>query len=367
MPTISTILQSLDSRFPFSRAESWDKTGLQIGDANAEAASVLVAYEITDALLDEAREGDCIVVYHPLLFRPLENLDFSNHTARLAGRILRLGSHLISVHTALDGAAPPGALGDALAQSLGLGNVRVLKASGHQKLVKIGVQVPAEHHFAVREAAWNAGAGRIGNFYDQTSFDFAGNGTFRPLEGATPAVGSVGKLENTMEIRLEFVADEARFPAIVAAMKAAHPYQEMAYDVTALLNRDGNQAYGPARIGEIAPCDLDEFAARVQKALDAPNLRIVRAKSEVEKVVCSPGAGASFIAAAARAGADTLVCGDIKHHDALQARALGLSLLDVTHAATERATIPLMAGVLDAIPGLETRRGAMHNPLETLR
>ncbi len=366
VPKISTLLQSLDARFPFARAESWDKTGLQIGDASAEIESVLVAYEITDALLDEARDGDCIVTYHPLLFRPLENLDFKNHTARLAARVLRQSQSVISVHTALDGAAPPHALGDALAQSLRLQNVRVLSPSGQQKLVKIGVMVPETHLEIVREAVWSAGAGRIGQFYDQASFHFSGQGTFRALEGATPALGNVGEREETAEIRLEVVADEAKFPAILVAMKAAHPYQEMAYDVTALLNQGENQGFGPARLGEIAPCSLDDFARQVQNALGPPNLRIVRAKNEIQKVVCSPGAGASFIAGAARAGADVLVCGDIKHHDALQARALGISLLDVTHAATERATIPLMSAVLEVISGLEVRRGAMNNPLESL-
>ncbi|MBW3637787.1 MAG: Nif3-like dinuclear metal center hexameric protein, partial [Armatimonadetes bacterium] len=106
MPQISALLRALDARFPFARAESWDKTGLQIGDANTEIASVLVAYEITDVILDAAREGECLAVYHPLLFRPLENLDFKNHTARLAARILERKQSLIAVHTALDGASP---------------------------------------------------------------------------------------------------------------------------------------------------------------------------------------------------------------------------------------------------------------------
>lgn len=362
MPKISALLRALDARFPFSRAESWDKTGLQIGDADAEIASILVAYEITDAVLDAAREGECLAVYHPLLFRPLENLDFQNHTARLAARILERKQSLIAVHTALDGAAPPHALGDALAAQLELQNVRVLKASGTEKLVKIGVHVPPDEVENLAEAAWDAGAGKIGHFYDRTSFRAAGTGTFRPLQGANPQVGTVGKLELVEEIRLEVVASETKVAAIIAALKAAHPYQEMAYDVVSLLNADQNQSYGPARLGEVESQSLDEFAATVQKALSPPNLRIVRAANQVQRVVCCPGAGASFIAAAARAGADCLVCGDIKHHDALQAKAIGISLLDVTHAATERATIGLIAEVLEAIEGLEVRRAQMENP-----
>lgn len=361
MATVSDLLLALDSRFPFSRAESWDKTGLQIGDASASINSVLVAYEITDAVLNASRPGDCLVVYHPLLFRPLENLDFKNHTARLAARILGAGQSLISVHTALDGAASPGALGDALAQQLGLKNVRVLKPSGHEKLVKIVVFVPEEALEAVSTALWSAGAGSIGR-YDEASFRSQGTGTFRPLEGASPYSGEVGVRSQEPETRLEVIGPEEKWPALVVAMKKAHPYEEVAYDVFPLLNSDPSQSYGPARIGEIDPLDLADFATIVQNALQAPNIRLVRAKTEIKKVVCSPGSGASFIAAAARAGADCLVSGDIKHHDALQARALGLSIIDVTHANTERATIPLMAQALANVPGIEVRQAPFENP-----
>ncbi|PQV63259.1 dinuclear metal center protein, YbgI/SA1388 family [Abditibacterium utsteinense] len=366
MPTIKTLLNALDARFPFSHAESWDKTGLQIGDANSSVDSVFVAYEITDAVLDAAQSFDCLVVYHPLLFRPLENLDFKNHTARLAARILTKNQSLIAVHTALDGAAPPNALGDALAASLGLQNVEVLSPSGSEKLVKIGAMVPPDSLQKIADAMWNAGAGKIG-FYDQASFQTEGKGTFRPLDGARPFEGEIGARSEVAEVRLEVIAPESGWKNVVAALQEAHPYEEVAFDVTLLLNSTKNEEFGPARIGEIPACGLKDFAARVQSALSPPNLRVVSTKNEeIRKVVCTPGAGASFIGAAARAGADVLVCGDIKHHDALQARALGLSLVDVTHAATERATIPLMAGVLETVAGLEVRRGEMQNPFEAI-
>ncbi len=370
MPTIQTILNALDARFPFSRAESWDKTGLQIGDSNANVESVFVAYEITDAVLDAARDFQCVVVYHPLLFRPLENLDFKNHTARLAARIIAKNQSLIAVHTALDGASPPGALGDALAQSLGLQSIEVLSPSRTEKLVKIGAMVPPGSLQIISDAMWRAGAGKIG-FYDQASFQIRGRGTFRPLDGASPFEGEIGVRSEIEEIRVEVIAPESRWKTVVAALKSVHPYEEVAFDVTALLNSTKNgygNEYGPARIGEIEACNLKSFAARVENALSPPNLRVVSTQNEAEKtirkVVCTPGAGASFIGAAARAGADVLVCGDIKHHDALQARALGLSILDVTHAATERATIPLIASVLETLPNLLVERGTLQNPFE---
>lgn len=358
MPTVADLLLALDKTYSFARAESWDKVGLQVGDRNASVASVYVAYEVTDAVLDAAAGHEAIVCYHPLLFRALENLDFRNHTARLTGRLLAAGQNLISVHTALDGAAPPDALGDALAREIGLSNIKVLAPSGAEKLVKICVFTPPEALETVSSAAWSAGAGNIG-LYDEASFRARGVGTFRPQPGANPYSGAVGEREEADEWRLEFIAPESKRHAIVAGIKAAHPYEEVAYDVFPLLNTDEGQSFGPARIGDVPAQDLADFATLVQNLLQPPNIRVVRAKMEIRRVACSPGSGASFIEAAARAGADCLVTGDIKHHDALKAQALGISLLDVTHAATERATIPLISKALSAVDGIQITHGEM--------
>ena len=345
MPTVRQLLATLNDSFPFARAEAWDKTGLQIGSADADVARVVVAHEVTDAVLDCAGENAALVVYHPLIFRPLESLDFKSHTARLAARCVRAELSLISVHTALDNAPPPGALGDSLAGELGLQDVAVLSPSGREGLCKIAVFTPPEALEKVGAALWQAGAGKIGN-YDEASFRARGTGTFRPLPGANPYSGTLGERKEADEFRLEVIVAVERVDAAIAAMIAAHPYEEVAYDVYPLRNEI--HPYGPARVGELAQAlTLDDFAAFVQTNLHAPNLRVVRgARNEIRRVACVPGSGASYISAVVAAGCDCLVTGDVKHHDALQAQALGLSLIDATHTATERAAVPLIANAL---------------------
>jgi dinuclear metal center YbgI/SA1388 family protein len=348
---VRELIKAIETRYPLSRAESWDRVGLQIGDADSEISRVVVAREVTPAVLDETRAGDALVVYHPLLFRPLENLDFSNHISRLAAHCIIREVNLIAVHTALDNATPPHALGDHLAQELGLTDVQVLKPSGSESLWKIVVFVPDESLVKVSEALWKAGAGNIGQ-YERASFRMHGQGTFRPLEGANPYEGQVGRDETVDEWRLEVIVTERQRNNAVAAMIKAHPYEEVAYDVYPLYNNI--EPFGAARMGTIEPQTLAEYAQKVGESLQAPNVRLVRGgSSEIRHVACVPGSGASYITAAARAGCDCMVTGDIKHHDALQAHGLGLSLIDVTHAATERATISMMAGVL-ANTGIET-------------
>jgi hypothetical protein len=102
---------------------------------------------------------------------------------------------------------------------------------GQRKLV---VFVPPEALEAVRDAVFAAGAGRIGD-YDRCSWHTEGIGTFRALPGANPTVGEVGEEERVVEARLETVFPADRHEDVVAALRAAHPYEEPAFDVYALL------------------------------------------------------------------------------------------------------------------------------------
>ena len=358
---VQDILAALDAKYSFARAAKWDKVGLLIGDANASVEKVLVAHEVTDEVLLSATGFDALVVYHPPLFRPLENLDFKNHSVRLAARCIAQNLNVIAVHTALDHAPSPNALGDKLAQSLGLQNIGLLAPDGFESLCKIAVFVPEESLEIVQNAMWDAGAGEIGR-YDCASFRSMGTGTFRPLPGANPTDGKIGELKSVEEWRLEIIAPEAKKNEIIRALKTAHPYEEVAFDIIPLQNEETNQAFGAARVGTLArSTPLLDYARDISQKLRAPSVRIVQApikiskneiQPEIQKIACVPGSGASYIEAAARAGCDCLVTGDIKHHDALQAKALGISILDVTHVATERAAVGM---IFDALSTLDAK------------
>jgi hypothetical protein len=94
--------------------------------------------------------------------------------------------------------------------------------------------VPAEALDAVRDAVFEAGAGRIGE-YERCSWYAEGTGTFRALPGAKPTVGAIGEEERVPELRLETVFPEERHADVIAALRFAHPYEEPAFDVLPLL------------------------------------------------------------------------------------------------------------------------------------
>ncbi|BCM91971.1 GTP cyclohydrolase 1 type 2 [Abditibacteriota bacterium] len=363
MISLSKLYKALDARFPFARAESWDKVGLLVGDKNVSVNRALVCYEVTDAALDLAEENGCdaVVAYHPLIFRPLEKLDFSDRTARLCARLIRARQNLICVHTALDGAAPPHALGDALARQLGLEGALVHKASGTQKLAQLVYFVPESHLDKTREAAWKAGAGAIG-LYDEASFALSGQGTFRPREGANPAEGKVGVRAETSEWRVEVLIPSENAGRVLSDIKAAHPYEEVAYFLTALQNEDSNQKYGPLRLASVPNAELGEWVERAKTRLNVPSVRVAAPDVNISfsSVACSPGSGASFISSLPHG--TIFISGDFKHHDALAAQARGVALIDVTHAATETTTVELMAEAIDDC--IEVVRETPRNPFD---
>lgn len=101
--------------------------------------------------------------------------------------------------------------------------------------VKIVVFVPESHADAVRQAVGDAGAGKIGN-YSHCSFSSKGHGRFLPLQGANPTIGQVGKPEIVEEERIEFICEKEKVSGVISAMRKAHPYEEVAFDVYPLVN-----------------------------------------------------------------------------------------------------------------------------------
>jgi dinuclear metal center YbgI/SA1388 family protein len=211
-----------------------DNTGLQVGSPAAAVRRILVGLDPTEGLVHEAerKRADLIITHHPLLFTPLRTLDTSTPRGRLLAALLRSGRTLYSAHTNLDFA--PGGTSFALADRLGLQNVRFL--SQHSRTYrKVVTFVPEAAVDRVAEAMTAVGGGTIGN-YDSCSFRLRGTGTFRGNSRSSPRVGKRGRIERVEEVRLEMLVDERSLPAVLEAMRRAHPYEEVAYDVYPLEN-----------------------------------------------------------------------------------------------------------------------------------
>lgn len=336
IPTVADCLAVLEEAYPPGWAESWDAVGLSVGERQIPVERVLFA---VDPTLEVAREAhgygaQLLVTHHPLFLRGVHGVPADTPGGAVVQTLIRAGCALYTAHTNADVARP--GVSDALADTLGVLDPEPIEFSAADELDKVVVFVPEERRTAVLDAMAGAGAGSIGD-YDRCAWWGEGTGTFRPGAGASPAIGKVGAIEEVAEARLEMVAPRRRRQAIVSAMRAAHPYEEPAFDVVPLAVPSDR---GMGRIGRLAAAvPLGEFAATVAAALPstAAGVRVAGdPQRPVERVAVCGGTGGSLAGAAARAGADVLVTADGRHHYVLDAVAeTGIALIDVAHWASE--------------------------------
>ena len=341
------VIEVLDEAYPPQLAQSWDSVGLVCGDPDDALGSVTIAVDATSAVVDEVPDGGLLLAHHPLLLRGVDTVAASTPKGALVHRLIRSGRSLFTAHTNADSASP--GVSDALAQALGITVEAVLEPSpATAGLDKWVIYVPSENADPVRAAVFGAGAGHIGD-YSHCSWSVTGIGQFLPQEGASPAVGSVGTVERVTEERVEVVAPARARAAVLAAMRAAHPYEEPAFDIFALVPPPGDAGLG--RIGTLPqPESLRAFVSRVGAALPATSWG-VRAAGDpdlpVSRVAVCGGAGDSLLGAADAAGVQAYVTADLRHHPADEhRRASCVALIDVAHWASEFPWCGQVADVL---------------------
>jgi len=350
----------VDRLAPFDLAEPWDHVGLQVGSPADEVRGVLVALEVDDAALDESRALGCdlLLVHHPLIFDPLERLSDDSEAGRLALRAARDGVAVIAAHTNLDKAH--GGIADVVAEMLGLEAASPLAPAAADALKLVGF-VPADDADLVRKALFAAGAGVIGE-YEHCSWAVEGQGTFFGREGAAPTVGLAGRDEAVSELRLEVVFPRRLKRRVTGAYVAAHPYEELAYDLYPVENEVATLGLG--RLGVLpAAQPLAAFAADVAAALHLPSLRYSGDGARlVKRVAVLPGSGAEAIVRGVAQVADVLVTGDVKYHEARAAQTQGLALVDAPHGVTEQEAVLRWAQTFADALGAGARVETYRNP-----
>jgi len=322
---------------PLGLAQSWDNVGLLIGDPERRIKNVLLTIDITQAVLAEAKElgTDLILSYHPVIWDGLKKIR-ADGPSRTVYELIRSGIAVFSIHTALD--AVRGGINDGLADILGIQDARPLGdyvEYSTQDNYKLVVYVPVDALAGVSNAIFKAGAGWIGNYRD-CGFRAQGTGTFLPLEGAKPAIGRKGKLEQVQEFRFETIVPADKLEAVVEAMKQAHPYEVPAFDIYRLF--DYKSRFGLGRIGPLAePLTVRQLIDRVKRRTGAKAVGLVGdAKRLVRKAAVCAGTCGGIINTVIAAGADLYLTGELKHHHALAAQEAGLTCMCLSHTVSER-------------------------------
>jgi len=348
MPTLREIVDLVHGWYPPETADSWDAVGLVAGDPAAAVGKILFAVDPAPEVADEAAAwgADLLVVHHPLFLKPVHGIATTTPKGRTISTLAAAGCALLTAHTNADRAVD--GVSEAIGRALGLTDLTPLTGASGPAMDKLVVFVPAEKADHVRDAIAEAGAGAIGD-YDRCTFSTTGEGRFRPLEGADPAIGSVGNVEVVDEVRIESVLPRSRRTTVVRAMLAAHPYEEPAYDVLELADPGVAEA-GVGRIGSIRETTLQHFAEHVGHALPetAHGVRVAgHPDRTVRRVAVCGGAGDFLLDTVRGTDADVYVTSDLRHHPASEFREHdGPALVDVAHWAAEWTWLPVVQAKL---------------------
>jgi dinuclear metal center YbgI/SA1388 family protein len=303
------------------------------------------------------------VAHHPIIFSGLKKLNASHYVGRAVISAIKNDIAIYAIHTNLDNVLH--GVNGKMAAMLGLQKTSILKPLAGQ-LGKLVTFVPLDHLEAVRTALFQAGAGHIGN-YDEAAFSSEGTGSFRAGLGADPFVGEQGVRHYEKEARLEVIYPIHLQQKLVACLRAAHPYEEVAYDLLALQNVDHSK--GAGIIGELdTDWDEQEFLRKVAVIFGLKLVRHTALRGKpLRKVALCGGAGSFLITSALRSGADIYITADVKYHEFFEADGK-MVLADIGHFESEQFTVNLLFDLLqEKFPNFAVlKSGVETNPVQYL-
>ncbi len=315
---------------PFFLQEEYDNSGLQFGDLDSEITKILLTTDLTQDTVLEAKENNAntMITHHPIMFKPIKSIEKKKKPALF--KAITNGINIISFHTNFDLAE--GGLNDYFLKILGLKKIKPIVES-REKIYKIVTFVPEEYVDTVRDALFEANCGNIGK-YDRCSFVSKGIGTFRPLEGSNPFIGTQNKEEHVNEVRVEVIVKERDLNKALTELKKAHPYEEPAIDVFRTIF---HKNYGIGAISILdRPLNLKEFIETFKRLTYTKYVRVIGdINKEINKIAVCTG-GCSSLIDSIPEDVDLFITGDITYHTALTMLEKGITTLDVEHFETEK-------------------------------
>jgi len=337
---LKAITQFLEHQFPLSLQESYDNSGLLIGNLEMEISGVLICLDSIEKIVDEAIEKNCnlIIAHHPIIFKGLKKITNTNYIERVVSKCIKNDIALYAIHTNLDNHFQ--GVNREIVNRIGLKNVKILQPiTGN--LSKLVVFVPKDSLHQVDEAIFKAGGGQIGN-YSECHFRTEGTGTFKGNENSNPQIGNKNVREAFEEFRVEYLVSNYNLRTVLNAMCASHPYEEVSYEIYPIQN--SNQFEGAGMIGELET-EQDEISFLTQLK-STFNCGIIRHSQlfgkKIKKVAVCGGSGSFLLSKAIQQKADIFITGDFKYHEFFDADKQ-IIIADIGHFESEQFTTNLLA------------------------
>ena len=344
--TVKEVVSEIEKKISIQQAEDFDNVGLLCGNPQREVTGILVCHDALENVIDEAIEKklNLVVTFHPIIFSGLKSITGKNYVERAVLKAIENKIAIYALHTAFDN--DYFGVNFRICEELDLQNQKILMPKS-QNLKKLEVYVPGEYAEVVKNALFEAGAGNVG-FYDECSFAVQGKGTFRPIEGSNPFSGTRNIREDADEQMVSVIFEHFKQHQVITAMKDAHPYEEVAYQIITLENQ--NQYSGLGRFGDLKT-EMDEldFLKLVKEKFD---LKIIRhsplLNKKIKRVGVLGGSGASGIKAALSQNCDVYLTGDVKYHEFFQNEGKML-ICDIGHFESEQFVTQQLIEILSEI------------------
>jgi dinuclear metal center YbgI/SA1388 family protein len=340
---IADVVAHLETIAPPSYQENYDNAGLLTGDMNWECTGILCTLDATEEVIHEAGRRNCnlVVAHHPIIFSGLKKINGKSYVERAVILSIKNDIAILASHTNLDNVI--GGVNGRMADRLGLID-RAILAPRSATLKKLFTFVPVDHIENVRKAIFDAGAGYIGN-YSECSFSVEGVGTFKGNEKAEPFVGEPGKRHYEKELKLEIIFPSHLQGPVLRALKATHPYEEVAFDMIEISNP--HPYTGSGLIGQFSePRQEEAFLHLIKHQF---NLQLVRhtrfIKKPIKRIALCGGAGSFLISKALTENVDAYLTADMKYHEFFDADGKML-ICDIGHYESEQFTTDLLSDIL---------------------
>ncbi|WP_034062050.1 Nif3-like dinuclear metal center hexameric protein [Lacinutrix jangbogonensis] len=332
---IQDVINHLEDFAPLAYAEDFDNVGLLVGDKNTKLTGVLVTLDTLEAVVDEAITNKCnlIVSFHPIIYKGLKKLTGKTYVERTVQKAIKNDIAIYAIHTALDNHI--NGVNDIICAQLGLTNRKILIPKV-ETIKKLTTYVPKSEAESLRHAIFNIGAGTIGN-YSHCSFNIEGIGTYKGNQSSNPVKGKKGNLHFEEETQISITFTKHLEAKVIDTLFKNHSYEEVAYEITTLENK--NQNIGMGMIGTLKKAMPESaFFKFLKTKMNTESIRHSNyLNKSITKVAVLGGSGSFAIQAAKAAGADVFVTSDLKYHDFFSAEN-NILLADIGHYESEQYT-----------------------------
>lgn len=336
---IKDIISHLESLAPLPLQEAYDNAGLIVGNYNSAVSGVILCLDSTEEVVDEAihKKANLIIAHHPIIFKGLKSITGKNYVERVILKAIKHDIAIYAIHTNLDNIQL--GVNYEIMKKLNIGKAEILK-SINGNLLKLYTFVPINDAEKVKNALFEAGAGNIGN-YSEASFNILGKGTFRGNDESSPAIGAKNERTEVEECKIEVIFNDYQSKKILKALYNSHPYEEVAYDLVRLENK--NQTIGAGMIGNLnAPINTLDFLKMVKSTFHCKVIKHTKlTTSKIQRVAVCGGSGSFLLKDAINQKADIFITSDFKYHDFFDADNQ-IIIVDIGHFESEQFTMELL-------------------------